>query len=161
MRRIASINYPYAFFEELAARLGDRLWVSVAWCDRRPVAGTVSLCFRDTLMPYVLGLDERVRCDGAANLMYWSLMELAVRSGLRRFDFGRSRADNAGAVGFKKNQGFDPQPLGYQRYVPVGCRAPDLRPTNPRFAAARRLWRYLPLPVTRSLGARLARWLPG
>jgi FemAB-related protein (PEP-CTERM system-associated) len=161
MRRIASINYPYSFFEELAGRFGERLWASVAWCDGRPVAGTVSFVFGDTLMPYVLGVDERVRCDGATNLLYWSVMELAVRAGLRNFDFGRSRADNAGAVGFKKNQGFDPRPLGYQRYVPAGRRAPDLRPSNPRFALARRAWRHLPLAVTRALGARLARWLPG
>jgi FemAB-related protein (PEP-CTERM system-associated) len=161
MRRIASINYPYAFFEALCAGFGARAWVSVAWQGRRPVAGTLSLVFRDTIMPYVLGADERVRCDGAANLLYWSVMECAVRAGVRVFDYGRSRADNAGAVGFKKNQGFEPQPLGYQRYVPGPLPAPDLRPTNPRFALARRVWRRLPLPATRFLGSRLARWLPG
>jgi len=161
MRRIASINYPWALFRELFARLGDRAWASVAWLGDRPVAGTISFVFRDTVMPYILGLDERVRCDGAANLLYWEVMERAVRSGLRRFDYGRSRADNAGAVGFKKNQGFEPRPLGYQRYVPPGRRAPDLKPSNPRFALARRVWRRLPLPVTRTLGAWLARSIPG
>ena len=87
--------------------------------------------------------------------------ERAVRSGLRRFDFGRSRAANKGPVGFKKNQGFKPQPLGYQRYVPPGQTAPNLSPANPRFALARRVWQRLPLPVTRALGARLAGSLPG
>ena len=59
-------------------------------------------------------------------------------------------------IGFKKNQGFSPQPLEYQHYVPPGATAPDLRPTNPRFALARRIWRHLPLPVTQRLGAWLA-----
>ncbi len=161
MRRLASLNYPYRFFAELLARLGDRAWVSVAWAGRRPVAGTISFVFRDTIMPYILGADERVRCDGAANLLYLSVMERAVRGGLRYFDYGRSRADNAGAVGFKKNQGFEPQPLGYQRYVPPGQHAPNLRPTNPRFALARRVWRRLPLVLTRPLGAWVARSIPG
>lgn len=161
MHRIASLAYPRRFFDALARRLGPRAWASVAWCAGRPVAGTISLEFRDTLMPYVLGLDERIPCEGAANLLYWSVMERAVERGLRRFDYGRSRADNAGAVGFKKNQGFEPRPLGYQRYVPPGRRAPDLKPSNPRFAWARRAWRYLPLPVTRVLGAWLARSIPG
>jgi FemAB-related protein (PEP-CTERM system-associated) len=161
MRRIASINYPSRFFAELVRRYGTRAWVSVAWAGTRPVAGTLSLVFRDTVMPYILGTDERIHCDGATNLLYWSVMERAVRSGLRRFDYGRSRADNAGAVGFKKNQGFAPRPLGYQRYVPPGQKPPDLRPSNPRLALARRIWGRLPLSVSRALGAQLSRWIPG
>ncbi len=161
MRRIASINYPYRFFVALRARFGEQFWVSVAWQGKRPLAGTVSLTFGDTLMPYVLGVDERYRCDGVSNLLYGSVMERAVERGLRWFDYGRSRADNAGAVGFKKNQGFEPQPLGYQRYVPPGRVAPDLRPSNPRYALARRVWQRLPLPLTRALGAWLSRSLPG
>lgn len=161
MRRIASINYPYRFFAGLIGRLGERAWVSVAFANRRPVAGTISFVFGDTLMPYILGADERTRCDGAANLLYWSVMERAVQNGLRRFDYGRSRANNHGAVGFKKNQGFEPRPLGYQRYIPSGRVAPNLTPTNPRYALARRIWCRLPLPITRGLGAWLAGSIPG
>lgn len=161
MRRIGSINYPYRFFARLAERFGERAWVTVAWKDEQPVCGTLSFVFRDTVMPYILGADERIQCDGAANLLYWSVMERAVRSGLHRFDYGRSRADNKGAVGFKKNQGFSPRPLEYQRFVPPGRQPPDLKPSNPRFALARRVWPRLPLPVTKVLGAWLARSLPG
>lgn len=161
MRRIASINYPYKFFVQLAERFSDRAWVTVAWKGEQPVCGTFSLVFRDTVMPYILGADERIRCDGAANLLYWSVMERAVRSGLHRFDYGRSRADNKGAVGFKKNQGFTPHELQYQRFVPAGRKAPDLKPSNPKFALARRMWPRLPLSMTKVLGARLSRSIPG
>ncbi len=161
MRRIGSVNYPYRFFARLIERLGSRAWVSVAWLGDRPVCGTISFVYGDTIMPYILGADERLRCDGAANLLYWEVMERAVHSGVRRFDYGRSRAANKGAVGFKKNQGFTPRPLGYQRYVPPGRTAPDLKPSNPRFALARRVWTRLPLPMTRVLGTWLSRSLPG
>ncbi len=161
MRRLGSLNYPLGFFESLQTRLGPRAWVSVAWKDERPVCGTVSFIFRDTITPYILGADERIGCEGAANLLYWSVMERAVGAGVRRFDYGRSRAENRGAVGFKKNQGFEPQPLEYQRYVEPGRRAPDLKPSNPRYALARRVWSQLPLPVTRALGVWLSRSVPG
>lgn len=161
MRRIASINYPYRFFTALLDRFGDRGWVSVAWLKDRPVCGTISFIFRDTIMPYILGADERIHCDGAANLLYWSVMENAVRANVRHFDYGRSRADNKGAVGFKKNQGFEPITLGYQRYVPSGRTPPDLKPSNPRYALARRVWQKLPLPLTRTLGTWLAKSIPG
>ncbi len=161
MRRIASINYPFRFFTELQRRLGERFWVSVTWAGSAPACGTISFVHGNTIMPYVLGADERIRGDGATNLLYWSIMEQAVAAGVRHFDYGRSRADNAGAAGFKKNQGFEPRPLGYQRYVPPGGRAPDLKPSNPRFALARRVWARLPLAVTQGLGAWLSRSLPG
>ncbi|MBU0616455.1 MAG: FemAB family PEP-CTERM system-associated protein [Planctomycetes bacterium] len=161
MRRLASINYPCRFFESLVERLGRRAWVTVVWRDRRPVAGLLSFVFRDTVYPYFVGVDERVRCTGAANLVYFAVMERAVRAGLRRFDFGRSRKDNTGSFRFKKNQGFDPQTLGYQRYVPAGRTPPNLTPDNPRFSLARRVWPRLPLTLTRPLGAWLAKSIPG
>ena len=157
MRRLGSINYPYRFFTELVDRLGERAWVSVAWYRKRVVAGTLSLVYRDTITPYILGLDERTPCRGAANALYYAVMERAIRSGLRRFDYGRTRKDNPGSAGFKKNQGFKPHTLGYQRYVPPGQEAPDLTPSNRRFRLARRL----PLPITCRLGGWLAKSIPG
>lgn len=161
MRRIGSINYPLRFFKCLFDLLGERAWATVVYAHDRPVCGTVSLVFRDTVSPYIVGTDDRIRCDGATNLMYLAVMERAVRSSLRQFDFGRSRADNSGPYSFKKNQGFEPEPLGYQRYVPPGQRPTDLKPSNPRFARARQMWQHLPLPLTRVLGAWLARSIPG
>lgn len=161
MRRLGSVNYPYQFFEELAGRFGDDAWITAVLRDGRMVAGLLSFVYRDTVLPYFLGVDERVRCTGATNLIYLAVMERAVEQGLRRFDFGRTRKGNRGAFEFKTHQGFEPRELGYQRYVPPGRTAPDLTPANPRFAAARRVWRHLPLPLTRSLGAWISSSLPG
>lgn len=161
MRRLGSINYPYHLFEALVEKLERRAWVTVVWRARRPVAGLLSFVFRDTVYPYFVGLDERIRCSGAANLLYYAVMERAVRSGLHWFDFGRSRRNNTGSFNFKRNQGFDPQILGYQRYVPAGRTAPDLTPNNPRFSLVRRVWPRLPLALTRPLGSWLSRSIPG
>jgi len=161
MRRLGSINYPYRFFQALVERLATRAWVTVVWKGDRPVAGLLSFVFRDTVYPYFVGVDERIRCTGAANLLYFAVMERAVRTGLHWFDFGRSRRDNIGAFSFKRNQGFEPQTLVYRRYVPAGQTAPDLSPSNPRFSAARRVWPRLPLALTRPLGSWLSRSIPG
>jgi len=161
MRRLGSIAYPYRFFAALLESLGSRAWVTVVFRDERPVAGLLSFVFRDTVLPYFAGLDERVRCPGAANLIYLSAMERAVRSGLTQFDFGRTRRENSGPFAFKTNQGFEPRTLGYQRYVPPGRTAPDLTPSNPRFALARRVWPRLPLCVTTRVGGWLSRSIPG
>lgn len=161
MRRLASINYPFRFFRELADRFERRAWVTTVWQAERPIAGLLSLVFGDTVYPYFAGVDERVCHTGVSNLLYFSVMERAVRSGLGWFDFGRSRKENAGPYEFKRNQGFEPRTLGYQRYSPPGCSPPDLTPNNPRFSLARRVWPRLPLAVTKPLGGWISRSIPG
>jgi FemAB-related protein (PEP-CTERM system-associated) len=161
MRRLGSLNYPFAFFEQLIARTPGRHWVSIVRWENRPVAGLVTFLFKDRVMPYFIGTtDEAKRCS-AANFIYLTLMERGVQCGYRVFDFGRSRRDNTGSYDFKRFNGFEPQPLQYQRYTASGHSVPDVSPSNPRFRLARCLWRRLPLCVTRTIGSRLARHVPG
>jgi FemAB-related protein (PEP-CTERM system-associated) len=161
MRRLASLNYPYRFFETLADRFRDRRWITVVRRNGQPVAGLVTFLFRDRVMPYFIGTTEEARHCSAANFIYLAVMERAVAAGYRVFDFGRSRRDNSGSYDFKRFHGFEPRPLEYQRYVEPGHSTTDLSPTNPAFGLARRIWPHLPLCVTRFAGAHLSRHIPG
>jgi len=84
-----------------------------------------------------------------------------VAEGYRVFDFGRSRRDNEGSYNFKRFNGFEPHALGYQQYVPEGATPPDLSPSDAKYRFARQVWPKLPLFVTRSVGAYLAKQIPG
>ncbi len=161
MRRLGSLNYPRVFFEQLVEQFGRDVWITVVTREQRPIAGLLSLAHRDTIAPYFLGVDERVSHTGATNLIYYAVMERAVKQQLAWFDFGRTRRDNVGAFNFKRNQGFEPRPLAYQRLAPVGGRVPDLSPANAHFSLARRVWPCLPLTVTRSLGAWVSKSIAG
>lgn len=163
MRRLASPNYPLAFFRALIERTaeGRGHLVQLVLHRDRPIAGLVSFLHRGTFMPYFAGCDERFEKYHPNNFLYLTAMERGVELGCREFDFGRSRLDNTGSCGFKRNQGFAPAPLGYQYYVPKGGTAPDLYPTSPKARLARRIWPRLPLALTRPLGAWLAKSIPG
>ncbi|MCP4590461.1 MAG: FemAB family PEP-CTERM system-associated protein [bacterium] len=161
MRRLASINYPYRFFELLVKLAPERTLTSVVYYRGHPVAGLLTLLHGETVMPYFVGLDRRYRFTNMSNFLYLSLMEWAVRDGRRVFDFGRSRRDNPGCCDFKRFHGFEATPLGYQRMVAPGAHPPDLTPTSARFGLARRMWPYLPLALTRPLGAWVSRHIPG
>ena len=169
MRRLASPNYPMRFFRTLIERTETEGMhperpghlVQVVEYDGRPIAGLISFIYRDTLLPYFAGCDERFERFHSNNFMYLTLMEKGVELGCREFDFGRTRVDNTGSYNFKRFQGFQPTPLHYQYYVPEGGRVPDLTPANPRLALARRVWPRLPLAVTRPLGAWLSKSIPG
>ncbi len=161
MHRLGSVNYPLEFFEELASALGDRCLVQMVRREGRPVAGLVTFLHRDTVMPYFAGVDERCGIYGLNQFMYTESMRWAVEHGYRRYDFGRSRIDNEGCFNFKRLCGFEPQVLQFQVHAMPGHQAPDLAPSSPRWATARRVWKSLPLPVTRPLGSWLAKSIPG
>lgn len=161
MRRLGSLTYPFSFFDRLVRGTPDRHWVSLVTWNDRPVAGLLTLLFRDRVMPYFIGTTDAAKRCSAANFAYLTVMERAVERGYRVFDFGRSRRDNSGSYDFKRFHGFTPRPLGYQYLTMPGHEAPDLSPTNPRFRFARRVWKHLPLWATRAAGAYLSKHIPG
>jgi FemAB-related protein (PEP-CTERM system-associated) len=160
MRRLASLAYPFRFFEELMTATPHQHWVSLIQRDGRSLAGLVSFRFRDKVMPYFFGATNDAKDFNAAHFAYFTLAERAVEEGCRAFDFGRSRRDNLGSVNFKRFNGFDPQPLQYQRYS-MTERSLDLSPTNPAFALGRRIWPFLPAWFTTFAGTRLTKHIPG
>ena len=161
MRRLGSITYPYRFFQRSIHHTPKCHWVALVHREGRPVAGLVTFLYRDRVMPYFFGSTEEARKCSAANFIYFSVMERGVAAGYRMFDFGRSRRDNTGSYDFKRFNGFEPVPLGYQTFVPSGETPPSLSPNAPRYRLARRVWKHLPLFFTQFASARLATHIPG
>ncbi len=165
MRRLGSINYPLRFFERLIAAIEPRrpgsCQVQIVRCDGRPAAGLLTFHFGRVATPYVSGWDERVDVYGLNQFLYAHSMRHAVRAGCRVYDFGRSRRANVGAAAFKRFFGFEPTPLAYHRWSRRDGAGAWLSPGDARWSAPRRIWRRLPLAVTRPLGAWLARSIPG
>jgi CelD/BcsL family acetyltransferase involved in cellulose biosynthesis len=90
--------------------------------------------------------------------MYFELMLHARRRGCTRFDFGRSKT-NSGAYHFKRNWGFEPEPLTYAAWTAPGAAPRDADPTSARHALQIALWQRLPLAVANRVGPVIARGL--
>lgn len=161
MRRLGSITYPYRFFQRLIQYTPNGHWVALVHREGRPIAGLVTFLHRDRVMPYFFGSTAEARACSAANFIYFSVMQRGVAAGYRVFDFGRSRCGNSGSYDFKRFNGFEPIPLGYQCYVPSGETPPSLSPSAARYRLARRIWKHLPLTITQFASARLAAHIPG
>jgi hypothetical protein len=91
-------------------------------------------------------------------LMYWNLLERAVRRGQAVFDFGRSTLDS-NTCQFKKQWGARPEEAHWQYYVRRGT-VGDMRPDNPRYQRFIRLWQRLPVGLTRLIGPLIVRGIP-
>ena len=78
--------------------------------------------------------------------------------GCERFDFGRSKT-GSGAYHFKKNWGFEPEPLSYASWTAPGAEKRDVDPNSEQHASRIALWRKLPLGIANRLGPVIARGL--
>jgi len=150
-RRFGTPVFPRRFFRAVLERLGDDAVLLTVRRGATPVAGVLALFFADTVIPYYVG-SRRDHFRYAINdFLYWELMRYAVARGVRVFDFGRSKI-GTGAYVFKRLWGFDPEPVRY-RVAVVGDGAVVQRSSaDDSIAWLQRLWRRLPLPLTKLLG---------
>jgi hypothetical protein len=85
-------------------------------------------------------------------------MERARQQGKQLFDYGRSKRES-GAFDFKKNWGFEPEPLHYEYFLVRADAMPNLSPTNPKYSMVIKTWQRLPLWVTQRIGPFIAKYL--
>jgi CelD/BcsL family acetyltransferase involved in cellulose biosynthesis len=123
-----------------------------------PVASVLSLYHGDAVMPYWGGGTYSARALRANERMYFELMLHARRRGYDRFDFGRSKV-GSGPYSYKKNWGFEPQPLTYGMWAAPGTTPRNIDPASEAYSARIALWKKLPLPVANLLGPPIARGL--
>jgi FemAB-related protein (PEP-CTERM system-associated) len=148
---------PRAWFEALLQEFGPEAEVlTVVSATGHPVSSVLSFYFRDEVLPYYAGDALAARELAANDFKYWALMQHAVRRGARLFDYGRSKK-GTGPYSFKKNWGFEPQPLHYAFQLFGGSELPQHNPNNPKYRLVIEAWRRLPLAVANRLGPLLVR----
>lgn len=148
---------PKAYFAKLKSVFGGRCEVlTVLSTEGRPLSSVLSFYFRDEILPYYAGDDVMARGLAANDFKYWELMRRACERGIRVFDYGRSKI-GTGPFSFKKNWGFEPQPLSYEFRLYKRDSIPQNNPNNPKYKAFIAMWRRLPLPVANTLGPFIVR----
>lgn len=154
VRNLGTPVFPRALFEAVLAEFGEAADILTVSRGGQPLASVLSLYFNGTVYPYWGGGTREARAARANELMYYELMRHAAARGCTRFDFGRSKP-GTGAFAFKKNWGFEPQPLAYAHW---GERR-EVNPLNPKYRLQIALWQRLPLWLANRLGPPIARGL--
>ena len=144
------------YFTILREEFGEDCRVLTITKDGRTVASVMNFYFRDEVLPYYGGGTGEARALKGNDFMYWDLMRRSAEEGIRVFDFGRSK-QGTGSYSFKKNWGFEPEPLHYEYYLVKADSVPELNPMNPKYQMFIKLWRKLPLQVTQRLGPHIVR----
>jgi CelD/BcsL family acetyltransferase involved in cellulose biosynthesis len=106
---------PRRWFRNLIDCFGDALNIRLAFKDGHPVAGILTLQYKDTLV-YKYGCsDAKFNNLGGTQLLFWKSIQEAKQAGLRVFDLGRSDSENGGLITFKNRWGATPSTLTYSR----------------------------------------------
>ena len=150
---------PFAksYFARLLEVFGDCCEVLIVTdAGGRPLSGVLSFYFRDEVLPYYAGDTIDARDLAANDFKYWELMRRGCERGVRIFDYGRSKR-GTGSFDFKKNWGFEPEPLHYEYRLRKVVAIPQNNPLNPKYRTLVALWRRLPRPLVNALGPMLTR----
>ncbi len=151
--------YPRRYFTALWHRLHEagEVRLLVAEADGRCLGGLILFCWgRSLVNKFTACLPEAVPLRAYAAL-YGHAIELGLAGSYQRLSLGSSSRDQAGLIEFKQRWGAVTQTAVLYDFDVRG-RAPDLAGYYDADALSRRIWRRLPVPVTRLGGSFLNRW---
>jgi len=154
MRDLGTPVFPRALFAHVLGDV-DRTRAYVVRTGTTPIAAGITVTFRDTTENIWASSLREYRAQCPNMLLYWTMIEDAVRSGMRTFDFGRS-TPGEGTYHFKKQWGAAEAPFAWE-YVFTGAVQLPSGSASARVALATRMWTKLPLPVANALGPAIAR----
>lgn len=158
VRNLGTPVFPRRLFAAMLKAFPDSSDILTVWSGGTPLASVLSFYHGGAVMPFWGGGVCSARTARANEVMYHELMLHARRQGCTRFDFGRSKT-GSGPFAFKKNWGFDPQPLTYAAWTAPGAPARNIDPTDAGYSRKIALWKKLPLPVANALGPWISRGL--
>jgi len=158
VRNLGTPVFPRSLFAAMLEAFPDKSDILTVWQDDTPLASVLSFYHDGAVMPFWGGGVFAARGARANEVMYYALMLHARQQGMSRFDFGRSKT-GSGPFAFKKNWGFEPQPLTYCAWTAPGAPPRNIDPTDASYSRKIELWKRLPLPVANLVGPWIARGL--
>jgi len=159
MRRLGTPCFPSRYFSNLMRNFGDIVDVREVWLDGRPMAASLNFLFRGDMHIYYAAADTRHNALGPNTYMYFDHLRWAGAHGLHTFDFGRCKR-GTGVFEFKRHWNTTMRELPYELVLLRRKELPNFSPTNTKFDLAIRLWRLMPLWLTRLVGPKLIRLFP-
>ncbi len=159
MRFLGTPTHSRRLFETIAAVFPADSLFACAWLDDVPVAAGAGFFWNGEFeMSWASALRRYDSLKPNMGL-YWAVMERVIAAGCTTFNFGRSTPDS-GTHEFKKHWGSRDEPLFWYDFSPAGRTVTTPSPKEGAYSWGPKIWRKLPLPLTRVLGPRIVRFIP-
>jgi hypothetical protein len=106
---------PLAWFRNVLACMGESARIRLAIRNGRPIAGILTLQYRNCLYYKYGASDASFHNLGGMPFLFWHAVQDAIQHGLEELDLGRSDCDQAGLIAFKEHLGARRSLLTYGR----------------------------------------------
>jgi FemAB-related protein (PEP-CTERM system-associated) len=160
MRDLGTPVYSMEFFKNILTMFPESARIFTVYTrEGDPAASGFLVGFKQKIeIPWASSL-RRYNHYSPNMLLYWSALKFACESGYRLFDFGRSTLGE-GTYYFKAQWGAKPVQLYWHYWMKTGERLPQINPQNPKYQMAIKIWRNLPVRLTRLIGPTIVRNIP-
>jgi serine/alanine adding enzyme len=160
MRDLGTPVYSKEFFKNILREFPKTTWVCTVYTqEEQPVASGFLIGFKERLeIPWASSLRDFNHLSPNM-LLYWFSLQFACENRYQVFDFGRS-TQGEGTWKFKEQWGAKPIQLYWQYWLKKGKTMPELNPKNPKYQASIRIWKRLPVTLTKIIGPSIVKNLP-
>ena len=159
MRDLGTPVYSKSFFKNILLTFPENSAIVVIYLNNKPVAAAFLLGQKGMLeIPWASTL-KSVNHLSINMLLYWVVLKFAITKQYHYFDFGRSSKD-AGTYRFKQQWGAQPKQLYWHYWLSDNIEMPQLNPNNPKFNLAIRIWKKIPVFITKWIGPFIVKNLP-
>ena len=156
VHRLGTPVFSRKYFRILKEVFDEDCEILTITVEGRVISSVMNFYFRDEVLPYYGGGTAEARNLAGNDFMYWEVMRRACEKGCRMFDYGRSKL-GTGSYDFKKNWGFEPQPLYYEYHLVRGQNVPDHNPLNPKYRLFIKAWQRMPLALANVIGPHIVK----
>ena len=151
MRDLGSPSHSRRFFQAVIDTFPEEVAIYVIRLDGKAIGTGFTMANGDRLeMPWASSL-RRYNKYSVNHLLYWRITEDACRDGYQWFNFGRSSYDS-GPYRFKRQWGPEQVQLYWYYLAPNPAAAAKAASLQESYGWGAKLWRRLPLWMSRSLG---------
>jgi len=159
MRDLGTPVYSKEFFRNILHAFPGESRIIIIHLNARPVAAGFLMSHGNRLeIPWASTIRD-INHTSINMLLYWETLKWAILKRYSHFDFGRSSRDS-GTFRFKQQWGAVPVQLYWHYWLGDNTDMPSLSPSNPKFALMIKIWKQLPITVTRWLGPMIVKNLP-
>ena len=159
MRDLGSPVHSKLFIKNILDCFRDESRIIVIRLKNRPVSAGLLISNGDTLEIPLASTTRDANHLSMNMLLYWKILQYAVESNYKLFNFGRSSTD-AGTYKFKQQWGAKPRQLFWNYWLNDSDQLPSLNPSNPKYALMISTWKRLPVFISKWLGPKIVKNLP-
>lgn len=159
MKELGTPIHAYDFFKNIVNEFPDKTKILTVKYKDKAVCCKFLLFYKDTVISMWGSTLDEYQYLHPYDLANWEAIEYSYKKGYKYFDFGRCLL-NSGVFQYKKGWPCEQKQLYYQFYIFNAKNLPDVVQSNPDRTRFARVWKKLPMPITKIVGPFLRKNFP-